>query len=49
MCNATALAELIRKQVYTSVEVSIAYVKAAVITQDVTNCLTKIFIKEALD
>ena len=27
----------------------IAFAKAAVVAQDVTNCLTKIFIKEALD
>jgi len=48
-CDATALADLIRKRVYTSVEVILAFSKAAVVAQDVTNCLTEIFIKEALD
>jgi amidase len=47
-CDATALADLIRKRLYTSVEVLIAYAKAAVVAQDVTNCLTEIFIEEAL-
>jgi len=47
--DATALAGLIRKRLYTSEEVLIAYAKAAVVAQDVTNCLTEIFIEEALD
>lgn len=48
-CDATALADLIRKRIYTSVEVVLAFAKAAVVAQDVTNCLTEIFIEEALD
>ncbi|KIM79793.1 hypothetical protein PILCRDRAFT_822967 [Piloderma croceum F 1598] len=47
--DATVLADLIRKRVYTSVEVVFAFAKAAVVAQDVTNCLTEIFIEEALD
>jgi amidase len=47
-CDATALTDLIRKRVYTSVEVLIAFAKAAIVAQDVTNCLTEIFIEEAL-
>jgi hypothetical protein len=47
--DATALADLIRKRLYTSVEVLIAFAKAAVVAQDVTNCLTEIFIEEALN
>lgn len=48
-CDATALADLIRKRVYTSVEVLTAFAKAAIAAQDSTNCLTEIFIDEALD
>jgi amidase len=48
-CDATALADLIRKRLYTSVEVLFAFAKAAVVAQDVTNCLTEIFIDQALD
>jgi amidase len=48
-CDATALADLIRKRIYTSVEVLVAYAKAAVVAQDFTNCLTEIFIEEAID
>jgi amidase len=48
-CDATGLADLIRKRVYTSVEVVLAFAKAAVVAQDVTNCLTEIFIEDALD
>jgi hypothetical protein len=48
-CDATALADLVRKRLHTSVEVLIAYAKAAVVAQDATNCLTEIFIEEALD
>lgn len=48
-CDATALADLVRKRVYTSVEVLTAFAKAAVAAQDSTNCLTEIFIDEALE
>ncbi|KIM86867.1 hypothetical protein PILCRDRAFT_290181 [Piloderma croceum F 1598] len=48
-CDATTLADLIRKRVYTSVEVVFAFAKAAVVSQDATNYLTEIFIEEALD
>ena len=48
-CDATSLADLIRKRVYTSVEVLTAFAKAAIAAQDCTNCLTEIFIDEALD
>jgi amidase len=47
--DATALADLIRKRLYTSEEVLMAYAKAAVVAQDAVNCLTEIFIEEALD
>jgi amidase len=47
-CDATALADLIRKRTHTCVEVLIAFAKAAVVAQDFTNCLTEIFIEEAL-
>lgn len=48
ICDATAIADLIRKRLYTSFEVLIAFAKAAVVAQDCTNCLTEIFIKEGL-
>lgn len=48
-CDVTALADLIRKRVYTSVQVLTAFAKAAVIAQDATNCLTEIFIEEAFE
>lgn len=47
-CDATALADLIRKRFYTSVEVLFAFARAAVVAQDTTNCLTEIFIEEGL-
>jgi len=48
-CDATELAERIKKRHYTSFEVVTAYAKAAVVAQDATNCLTEIFFDKALD
>ncbi|KAI6031476.1 amidase signature domain-containing protein [Pisolithus microcarpus] len=37
-CDATALAEAVRKGVYTAVDVLTAFIKAAIAAQDTTNC-----------
>jgi amidase len=47
-CDATALVDLIRKKIYTAVEVLTAFAKVAVVAQDATNCLSEIFIDDAL-
>ncbi|KAG2118009.1 amidase signature domain-containing protein [Suillus discolor] len=46
-CDATAIVDLIRKRVYTAQEVLRAFVKVAVAAQDVTNCLSEVFLDEA--
>ncbi|EGO31021.1 hypothetical protein SERLADRAFT_359135 [Serpula lacrymans var. lacrymans S7.9] len=48
-CDATALADLIRKRVHSAVDVLTAFVKAAVVAQDLTNCLSEIFIEEGYE
>ncbi|KAI6012455.1 amidase signature domain-containing protein [Pisolithus orientalis] len=48
-CDATALAEVVRKGVYTAVDVLTAFIKAAVAAQDTTNCLTEICFEDALE
>ena len=46
--DATGLLERIHKGVYSAVEVATAYSKAAIAAQDLTNCLSEIFIEEGL-
>lgn len=46
--DATALAEAIASGKYTSVAVTTAYVKAAAVAQQVTNCVVELFEDEAL-
>ncbi|KAI6047918.1 amidase signature domain-containing protein [Pisolithus marmoratus] len=48
-CDATALAEVLRKGVYTAVDVLTAFIKAAVAAQDMTNCVTEICFEDALE
>ncbi|KAF8560058.1 amidase [Imleria badia] len=48
-CDATALAELIREGVYTSIKVLTAFVTVAIRANDVTNCLTESCLKEAFE
>ncbi|KAH7886093.1 amidase signature domain-containing protein [Phlebopus sp. FC_14] len=47
--DATSIVEQIRSRKITAVEVLNAFVKAAVLAQDVTNCLSEICIKEAFE
>lgn len=47
-CDATALAEAVRKGVYTAVDVLTTFIKAAIAAQDTTNCLTEICFEDAL-
>ncbi|WOO85994.1 Putative amidase [Vanrija pseudolonga] len=47
--DATRLAEALAARKYTAVEVTTAYVKAAAIAQQVTNCLVELFAPEALE
>ncbi|KZV92929.1 amidase signature enzyme [Exidia glandulosa HHB12029] len=46
--DATALVDQLAKGALTAVEVTTAFAKAAVAAQDVTNCLTEVFIEEGL-
>lgn len=46
--TATQLATLIKKRQATAVEVLTAFIKAAVVAQDTTNCLTEIFFEDGL-
>jgi amidase len=46
-CDATALVDLIRKKIYTAVDVLTAFAKVAIAAQDATNCLSEIFIDDA--
>lgn len=46
--DATALLEAVRMRRYTCVQVAQAYCHAAVVAQDLTNCLTEIFFEDAL-
>lgn len=46
-CDATSIVDLIRKRVYTAQDVLQAFVKVAVATQDITNCLTEVLLDEA--
>jgi len=45
--DATVIADMIRKRVYTSFDVLKAFVKAAIAAQDATNCLSEICFEEA--
>ncbi|TXT04813.1 hypothetical protein VHUM_04081 [Vanrija humicola] len=47
--DATRLAEAIAARKYSAVEVTTAYVKAASVAQQVTNCLVELFAAEALE
>ncbi|OAX43009.1 amidase [Rhizopogon vinicolor AM-OR11-026] len=46
-CDATLIVELIRKRVYTAEDVLTAFVKVAIVAQDITNCLSEVCIEEA--
>ncbi|KAI0652389.1 general amidase GmdA [Trametes meyenii] len=46
--DATALADAIRRGLYTAVEVLTAFAQVATIAQDLTNCLTEVFFDEGL-
>ncbi|KAL1404951.1 hypothetical protein Q8F55_008563 [Vanrija albida] len=47
--DATRLAEAVAARTYTAVEVATAYVKAAAVAQQTTNCLVELFAAEALE
>ena len=47
--DATSLAEAIRSRIHTAEEVTIAFCKRAAIAQQVCNCLTEIFFKDAIE
>lgn len=47
--DATSLVEAIRARKYTAEEVTIAFCKRAAIAQQVTNCLTEVFFKAAIE
>ncbi|KAG6337079.1 hypothetical protein ID866_2032 [Astraeus odoratus] len=47
-CDATAIADVVRKRLYTAVDILKAFIKVAVAAQDATNCLTEICFEEAL-
>ncbi|EIW87017.1 acetamidase [Coniophora puteana RWD-64-598 SS2] len=49
LSDATEIVDLIKRRVYTATEVLTAFVVAAVAAQDVTNCLSEIFIDTALE
>ncbi|KAI6136352.1 amidase signature domain-containing protein [Pisolithus sp. B1] len=48
-CDATTLAEVVRKGVYAAVDVLTAFIKAAIAAQDTTNCLTEICFEDAFE
>lgn len=47
--SATALAKLIAKRQFSAVQTVTAFIKAAVLAQDATNCLTEICFEQALE
>jgi len=49
LSDATEIVDLIKRRVYTATEVLTAFIVAAVAAQDVTNCLSEIFIDSALE
>lgn len=46
-CDATRIVELIRKRVHTAENVLTAFVKVAIVAQDITNCLSEVCLEEA--